>query len=116
MHQLNQTPNYHYLSHPINSFHLIRHIASGWNNIMKNVLGNEVNDSTDALGRCEILSKFNCTIHINKVYLVIFNFTYYLATLMLSVALRNWSKEKLPGIMDVNGAAHGVVRLWSMYR
>ena len=37
MQNLNQTPNYDYLGHPINSYHLIRHVASGWNNIMKNL-------------------------------------------------------------------------------
>lgn len=33
---LNQTPNYLYLGHPINAYHLIRHIASDWRNIITN--------------------------------------------------------------------------------
>ena len=28
---LNQTPNNDYLGHPLNAYHLIRHVASGWN-------------------------------------------------------------------------------------
>ena len=33
MQNLNQTPNYDYLGHPLNAYHLIRHVASGWNNL-----------------------------------------------------------------------------------
>ena len=36
LHQLNATPNYDHLGHPINAYHLIRHVASGWNKIVKN--------------------------------------------------------------------------------
>ena len=32
---LNQTPNYDYLGHPLNAYHLIRHVASGWNYLAK---------------------------------------------------------------------------------
>ena len=49
LHQLNQPPNYEYLGHPINSYHLVRHVASGWDNIMKNVLGSEVHSLSDEL-------------------------------------------------------------------
>ena len=35
MHGLNGTPNYTHLGHPINAYHLIRHVASGWNKILK---------------------------------------------------------------------------------
>ena len=35
MQNLNQTPNYDYLGHPLNAYHLIRHVASGWNYLAK---------------------------------------------------------------------------------
>ena len=35
LHGLNATPNYSYLGHPINAYHLIRHVGSGWNKISK---------------------------------------------------------------------------------
>ena len=35
MHGLNRTPSYTHLGHPINAYHLIRHVASGWNKILK---------------------------------------------------------------------------------
>ena len=35
LHKLNATPNLDYLGHPINAYHLIRHVASGWNRILK---------------------------------------------------------------------------------
>ena len=31
MQNLNQTPNYDYLGHPLNAYHVVRHVASGWN-------------------------------------------------------------------------------------
>ena len=34
LHKLNDTPNLDYLGHPINAYHLIRHVASGWNRIL----------------------------------------------------------------------------------
>ena len=30
LHRLNQTPNIEYLGHPINAYHLLRHIVYGW--------------------------------------------------------------------------------------
>ena len=35
--QLYQTPNYEYLSHPLNAYQFICHVALGWNNIIKNM-------------------------------------------------------------------------------
>ena len=34
LHQLSDAPNLDYLGHPINAYHLIRHVASGWNRIL----------------------------------------------------------------------------------
>ena len=31
---LNQEPNYDYLGHPVNSYHFIRHMATGWPSVM----------------------------------------------------------------------------------
>ena len=42
IHQLNQTPNYDYLGHPVNAYHLIRHVASGWDNILNNVISDDI--------------------------------------------------------------------------
>ena len=33
-HKLNTTPNIEYLGHPINAYHLIRHIFYGWEYIV----------------------------------------------------------------------------------
>ena len=41
IHQLNQTPNYNYLGHPINAYHFIRHVASGWDLVLKDMLENK---------------------------------------------------------------------------
>ena len=38
MHNLNETPNYDYLGHPLNAYHLVRHVASGWNYLAKKQL------------------------------------------------------------------------------
>ena len=38
LHGLNATPNYSYLGHPINAYHLIRHVGSGWDKIIKDKL------------------------------------------------------------------------------
>ena len=50
IHQLNQTPNYDYLGHPLNAYHFIRHVASGWDNIMMNVLHDDIHNMTNDLG------------------------------------------------------------------
>lgn len=42
IHGLNQTPNYDHLGHPINAYHLIRHVASGWENVKKSVINEEI--------------------------------------------------------------------------
>ena len=34
LHELNDTPNLDYLGHPINAYHFIRHVASGWTRIL----------------------------------------------------------------------------------
>ena len=34
MHKLNGNPNLDYLGHPINAYHFIRHVASGWKRIL----------------------------------------------------------------------------------
>ena len=71
MHQLNQTPNYRYLSHPINSFHLIRHVASGWDNIVKYILKDEVSDLPDDLGRLKNIQILPITSAYNIISLLI---------------------------------------------
>ena len=34
LHKLNGNPNLDYLGHPINAYHFIRHVASGWKRIL----------------------------------------------------------------------------------
>lgn len=43
---LDRGPNYEFLGHPINAYHFIRHVASGWYKIQESVLGNNsiIND------------------------------------------------------------------------
>ena len=50
IHQLNQTPNYEYLGHPVNAYHLVRHVASGWSNVIDNVMNDEVYSLVHDLG------------------------------------------------------------------
>ena len=38
LHGLNGTPNYSHLGHPINAYHLIRHVASGWDKVSRQKL------------------------------------------------------------------------------
>ena len=42
LHQLNDTPNLDYLGHPINAYHFIRHVASGWKRILND--GPQINN------------------------------------------------------------------------
>ena len=37
---LDSGPNYDFLGHPINAYHFVRHVASGWKHIQDNVIGN----------------------------------------------------------------------------
>ena len=34
LHKLNDNPNFDYLGHPVNAYHFIRHVASGWKRIL----------------------------------------------------------------------------------
>ena len=34
LHKLNDNPNFDYLGHPVNAYHFIRHVASGWKKIL----------------------------------------------------------------------------------
>ena len=34
LHKLSHTPNLDYLGHPINAYHFIRHVATGWKKIL----------------------------------------------------------------------------------
>lgn len=37
LHRLNTTPNWEYLGHPINSYHFVRHITTGWKHIFSEI-------------------------------------------------------------------------------
>ena len=39
--KLDHGPNYEFLGHPINAYHFIRHVASGWQGVHQNILGDE---------------------------------------------------------------------------
>ena len=67
IHQLNQTPNYDYLGHPVNAYHLIRHVASGWDNILNNVMSDDIFSLVHDLGMPSIVYIRNIiTIDINR--------------------------------------------------
>ena len=34
LHKLKDEPNFDYLGHPVNAYHFIRHVASGWKKIL----------------------------------------------------------------------------------
>ena len=36
---LDRGPNYEFLGSPINAYHFVRHVASGWKSIQENVIG-----------------------------------------------------------------------------
>lgn len=38
--QLDKGPNYDFLGHPINAYHFVRHVASGWKHVQDHVIGN----------------------------------------------------------------------------
>ena len=38
--KLDVGPNYDFLGHPINAYHFVRHVASGWKHIQDKVIGN----------------------------------------------------------------------------
>ena len=43
--QLDQGPNYKFLGHPINAYHFIRHVASGWQEVQNHITGeNQLHD------------------------------------------------------------------------
>ena len=49
-HQLNQAPNYDYLGHPVNAYHLIRHVASGWATVLDEVMNNDTLSLIEDIG------------------------------------------------------------------
>ena len=70
MNELNDTPNLDYLGHPINAYHFIRHVASGWKRILndgpqidnwiKNNAGQIIwNNFSNDIGELKILLKID---------------------------------------------------------
>ena len=51
IHQLDQTPNYDYLGHPVNAYHFIRHVASGWATVIDEVMNNDTLSLIQDLGK-----------------------------------------------------------------
>ena len=47
---LYETPSMNFLGHPINAFHFVRHVASGWTNVRENVLSDDVIALKEDLG------------------------------------------------------------------
>ena len=37
---LDKGPSYDFLGHPINAYHFVRHVASGWKHVQDHVIGN----------------------------------------------------------------------------
>ena len=48
--RLFETPNISFLGHPINAFHFVRHVASGWTNVRENVLADDTMSLKEDLG------------------------------------------------------------------
>ena len=53
--KLNETPNYDFLGQPINAFHFVRHVASGWTDVRQNVISDDVISLKEDLGKHKIL-------------------------------------------------------------
>ena len=49
--KLNETPNYNFLGHPINAFHFVRHVASGWTDVRQNVISDDVISLKEDFGK-----------------------------------------------------------------
>lgn len=57
--QLNQTPNFDFLGHPLNAYHFVRHVAIGWSQIRKIILKNDTKfDNEEDIGKVNI--HFHC--------------------------------------------------------
>ena len=54
IHQLNQIPNYDYLGHPVNAYHFIRHVSSGWASVIDNVMNNDTFSLIEDLGKIKL--------------------------------------------------------------
>ena len=125
-HRLNTTPNWEYLSHPINSYHLVRHIATGWKHIFA-----EIFTRPRAWWREKVDSLIwnNVYDDVSTWFLILydhyqrydFNFMqYFLKSIdWIFQSLEHvevWMKEELPGPKDLEGAAQGLSKLWTQYR
>ena len=50
IHQLNKPPNYDYLGHPVNAYHFIRHVASGWASVLDKVMNDDTLSLIEDIG------------------------------------------------------------------
>ena len=53
---LHETPSMSFLGHPINAFHFVRHVASGWTNVRENVLSDDVIALKEDFGELNLMN------------------------------------------------------------
>ena len=132
LHQLNKTPDYEYLGHPINAYHLIRHVASDWNNVLNDMLHNStwLQNNQKSIKRNNLLDDLGMFVGSKQIRLELFlhykkptklfyikKIKRYLNKMFVILEkLKRRDNERLPDIEDVNGAAFGIAKLWSQYR
>ena len=46
IHQLDQEPNFDYLGHPLDAYHFVRHVATGWERIRNKIFTNSSHIAT----------------------------------------------------------------------
>ena len=112
-HKLNNTPTINYLGHPINAYHLIRHIVYGWEYISHHLpVLMERRPLHTALGK--VLKWIRYVKHLFLVIFLQWKWNDIPSFVYLTVQLRK--RKTNVDINDVNGAAIGIIRLFSEYR
>ena len=85
-HQLNIEPNLNYLGHPINAYHLIRHVVYGWEYI-----SHYLSALTEKRPLPPAISKY-IEIIITYVYLYIHIFSYFTLCYIFALKIQSYSE------------------------
>ena len=84
--KLNNTQNYNHLGHPINAYHLIRHVVYGWEYIF-----HYLSALTEKRPLTPALSKY-IEIIITYVYLYIHIFSYFTLSYIFALKIQSYSE------------------------
>ena len=84
--KLNNTPNHNHLGHPINAYHLIRHVVYGWEYI-----SHHLSALTEKRPLTPALSKY-IEIIITYVYLYIHIFSYFTLCYIFALKIQSYSE------------------------